>query len=219
MSREPAKAKVAASEPAGTPRRIPTQRRARERVEKILTVAIRLIEEKGAEAMTMSEIVELADISFGSLYQYFPDKAAIIRTLAERYNEQGRACVAAELAVVQCEADLNPALGRITDAYYAVFIREPVTRAIWAATQSDKQLQEVDAADMEMHAAMLLEAMRRLRPKADAAALATLARVIMEVLAAAVRYAISVERDEGDRAIATFKRILPADVFAIAAPR
>jgi AcrR family transcriptional regulator len=218
MSRQPAKAKVAASEPASPPRRIPTQRRARERVEKILAVAIRLIEEKGADAMTMSEIVELADISFGSLYQYFPDKAAIIRTLADRYNEQGRACVAAELAVVQSEADLNPALGRIADAYYAVFIREPVTRAIWAATQSDKQLQEVDAADMEMHAAMLLEAMRRLRPKADAAALATVARVIMEVLAAAVRYAISVERDEGDRVIATFKRMLPADVFAIAAP-
>ena len=41
--------------------------------------------EKGSEAFRMSDVVERSGVPFGSLYQYFPDKTAIIGTLAERY--------------------------------------------------------------------------------------------------------------------------------------
>jgi AcrR family transcriptional regulator len=37
----------------------------------------------------MSDIVERSGVAFGSLYQYFPDKRAIIGTLAERYDASG----------------------------------------------------------------------------------------------------------------------------------
>ena len=57
--------------------------------------------EKGSEAFRMSDIVERSGVPFGSLYQYFPDKTAIIGTLAERYNAIGRACVRQELAAVK----------------------------------------------------------------------------------------------------------------------
>ena len=80
-------------ESTGQPRRIPQQKRGRERFEKILSVALELIEMNGSDALKMSEIVEKAELSFGALYQYFPDKSSIIRTLAERFNEQGKACV------------------------------------------------------------------------------------------------------------------------------
>jgi AcrR family transcriptional regulator len=197
------------------PRRRPTQQRARERVERILAVASRLIAEKGSEAMKMSEIVEEADVSFGSLYQYFPDKTAIIRVLADRYNERGHECVAAELAKVKTEADLAPALARITGAYHNFFLTEPVVRDIWAATQADKLLQQIDAADVEHLAGLLCAVLQRLRPDEDRGALATLARLAMQLIAAAVRYAISIDRAEGDRVIAMFNRTLPADLFAL----
>ena len=48
--------------------------------------AAELMAEKGSEAFRMSDIVERSGVPFGSLYQYFPDKTAIIDTLAERYN-------------------------------------------------------------------------------------------------------------------------------------
>lgn len=200
---------------AGQPRRIPTQQRARDRVEKILAVASQLIAEKGSEAMKMSEIVELAGVSFGSLYQYFPDKTAIIRTLADRLNELGHACVAGELDIVRTEADLRPALARIADAYYNCFLTEPVMRDIWAATQADRQLQELEAADTEYLAMILCSRLKRLRPDEDAEALATLARLLMQLVAAAVRYAILLEREEGDRVMAMFKRSLPQDPFSL----
>ena len=81
----------------------------------MLAVATSLIAEKGIDSVRMSEIAELAGVSIGSLYQYFPDKAAIVSTLAERYNAEGRACVESELATVRTDAELGPALHRLVD--------------------------------------------------------------------------------------------------------
>ncbi|HEX6037066.1 TetR/AcrR family transcriptional regulator, partial [Longimicrobium sp.] len=138
---------------AAPPRRVPSQRRSRERVERMLAVATELIAERGSDAVRMSEVAERAGVSIGSLYQYFPDKSAIIRTLAERYNAQGLACVQAELAPVRDEGALHEALLRVVDGYYEMFLAEPVMRDIWWATQSDRALQDVDAADVEAHTA------------------------------------------------------------------
>jgi AcrR family transcriptional regulator len=113
-------------------RRAPTQRRSRERVERMLAVATELIAAKGSDAMRMGEVAEKAGVSIGSLYQYFPDKAAIIRTLAERYNAQGRACIADGLADVRDAAGLRDAFGRLIDIYYGQFLAEPVMRDIWS---------------------------------------------------------------------------------------
>jgi AcrR family transcriptional regulator len=163
----------------------------------------------------MSEIVEEAGVSFGSLYQYFPDKTAIIRTLADHYNERGRRAVGAQMKKVQTEADLVPTIARITESYYNFLLTEPVVRNIWGATQADKLLQQVDAEDVEHLAGIVRAVLERLRPDEDRAALATLSRLVMQLIAAAVRYAISIDRREGDRVIAMFNRTLPADLFAL----
>src|ERR1700754_675071 len=103
---------------AGIARLVSVQKRSRERYEHILASAAELLAVKGSEAFRMSELVERTGVAFGSLYQYFPDKAAIIGTLAERYNQIGRDCVARDLAAVNALSDLHPALCRIVDSYY-----------------------------------------------------------------------------------------------------
>ncbi len=62
-------------------RRAPSQKRSRERVERMLTAASEVITEQGSDAMRMGEVAERAGVSIGSLYQYFPDKGSIIRPL------------------------------------------------------------------------------------------------------------------------------------------
>jgi AcrR family transcriptional regulator len=200
------------AEPLGQPRRIPSQQRGRNRFEKILAVAADLIERNGSDALKMSEIVEKAEISFGALYQYFPDKTSIIRTLAERFNEEGRRCVEEELSKVTDAASLHQALGNITDEYYRFFRREPVMRDIWHATQADRLLRVVDAEDMEFHAQALFSVLRRLWPERKDGDLLPAARLLMRLLAAAVRYAISLDDEEGETAIALYKKMLPADL-------
>jgi AcrR family transcriptional regulator len=196
-------------------RRAPSQRRSRERVERLLAAASALIAARGSEAMRMSDVAAGAGVPIGSLYQYFPDKGAIIRTLAERYNARGHACIEAELATVRSAAGLRAALARLTDAYYALFLAEPVMRDIWSGTQADKALQAIDVADIRANAALLQTALERLRPRADRARLAISALLTMQLIAATVRLAISLERGEGDALIAAFKRMLPKGIASV----
>src|SRR5258708_8379690 len=190
-------------------RLVPTQQRSRERFERILECAAELMAEQGSEAFRMSEIVERTGVPFGSLYQYFPDKTAIIGTLAERYNAIGRDCVRRDLASVRSAKDLYPALCRIVDSYYQMFVDEPVMRDIWQATQADRALQKLAEEDGIHLAGLLVEALRRIAPNAPAPALSAFSQLVMTLIAAAVRHAIALEHEEAQRIITLFKRMLP----------
>jgi len=214
-----ARRKLATSEVAspapGLARLAPAQQRSRERFERILACAAEIMAEKGSEAFRMSDIVERSGVAFGSLYQYFPDKTAIIGTLAERYNAVGRDCVRRDLAAVTTARDLHPALCRIVDSYYEMFSRVPVMRDIWQATQADRTLQKLDAEDMSFLSGLLSDAVRRIAPKMPAAALATFSGLTMTLIAAAVRHAITLDAKDARRILTLFKRLLPKDLSAL----
>jgi AcrR family transcriptional regulator len=196
----------------GITRLVPVQKRSRERYEHILGSAAELLAEKGSEAFRMSELVERTGVAFGSLYQYFPDKTAIIGTLAERYYQVGRDCVARDLADVKTTRDLHPALCRIVDSYYRMFIDVPVMRDIWRATQADRALQKLDEEDVDFLAGLLADTLRRIAPDAAKPVLRAWARLIMTLIAAAVRHAIALSPKEARLLLATFKRMLPNDL-------
>jgi AcrR family transcriptional regulator len=193
---------------AGAARREPTQKRSRERVERILGCASTLIEKNGSDAMRMSDVAEMARISIGSLYQYFPDKAAIIRTLADRYNVAGQVCIADGLADVQDRDGLHKAFGELIDIYYAMFLAEPVVRDIWSGTQADKALRDIDLADSRINGAVLAAARARVDPEADRAVLEISSFLIMQLGEATMRLAISVKRSEGDALVEHYKRMV-----------
>jgi len=75
-----------ASTPAGM-RRKPRQARSQERVKQILDVAEELFIAEGYQATTTNAIAARAQVSIGSLYQFFPDKAAILQALTIRYGD------------------------------------------------------------------------------------------------------------------------------------
>jgi AcrR family transcriptional regulator len=212
------KAKQAAAEagPQGLARLVPTQQRSRERFERILQSAAEVMAEKGSEAFRMSDIVERTGVAFGSLYQYFPDKTAIIGTLAERYNAIGRDCVRRDLAPMKNARDLHTALCRITDSYYQMFIDEPVMRDIWQATQADRALQKLDEEDGAYLSGLLSDALRHVAPNAPGPALAAFSQLTMTLIAAAVRHAITLDARDARRILTLFKRLLPKDLSALA---
>jgi AcrR family transcriptional regulator len=78
-------------------RSAPQQERSRLMVERILTAGAEVLTEHGYEAATTNRIAEAAGISPGSLYQYFPDKEAIIAEVVDRYTDQIAARVTAHL--------------------------------------------------------------------------------------------------------------------------
>jgi AcrR family transcriptional regulator len=69
-------------------RRVPQQQRAARRVDALLDAAAETIAERGFEAATMTEIAERAGASIGAVYQYFPNKSALVFALRTRYGDE-----------------------------------------------------------------------------------------------------------------------------------
>lgn len=74
--------------PAGRMRRKPRQARSQARVNRILDAAEDLFARQGYTATPTSAIATQAQVPIGSLYQFFPDKTAILLAIALRYSEQ-----------------------------------------------------------------------------------------------------------------------------------
>jgi len=69
-------------------RREPKQRRSRETVEAVLDAVVRILKRNGIDGVTTNRVAEVAGVSVGSVYQYFPDKRAIFAALHDRHVEQ-----------------------------------------------------------------------------------------------------------------------------------
>ncbi|WP_337022758.1 MULTISPECIES: TetR family transcriptional regulator [unclassified Pantoea] len=71
-------------------RKIPKQARSSELVSAILQAATQVLEQEGATRFTTARVAERAGVSIGSLYQYFPNKAAILfRLQSEEWQRTG----------------------------------------------------------------------------------------------------------------------------------
>lgn len=80
-----------------SPRKEPKQARSRVLVDAIVGAAGRVLPRLGFDELTTHQLAEVAGVSVGSLYQYFPTKEAIVATLIERRAEADVARVSALL--------------------------------------------------------------------------------------------------------------------------
>ncbi|MET0403529.1 MAG: TetR family transcriptional regulator [Cystobacter sp.] len=64
--------------PSISSRKSPSQARSTQLVSDILEAAFQVLTEEGAQGFTTSRVAERAGVSVGSLYQYFPNKAALL---------------------------------------------------------------------------------------------------------------------------------------------
>jgi AcrR family transcriptional regulator len=73
---------------ASTPlRRVPVQGRSVARVARMLDACAELIDEMGYDGLTTTLLAERAGVAIGSVYQFFPDKRAIVQALTMRNLE------------------------------------------------------------------------------------------------------------------------------------
>jgi AcrR family transcriptional regulator len=78
--------------PSTAPRRQPVQARSTHLVAAILTAAVRVLEREGPQRFTTIRVAEEAGVSVGSLYQYFPNKQAILyRLQLDEWESTGEA--------------------------------------------------------------------------------------------------------------------------------
>ncbi|MFC5863734.1 TetR/AcrR family transcriptional regulator [Acidicapsa dinghuensis] len=125
-----------AAQPALHPRKTPIQARSTVTVDAILEATIQVLLTLGKERLTTTAVAHRAGVSVGTLYQYFPNKRALLQACLKRHmNEIGESVLRA------CEQHRNASLFDMADsliyAYLAAKMRDVKTSAALYAVASD----------------------------------------------------------------------------------
>ena len=70
------------------PRKSASQKRSRVTVETLLDATARVLTRQGYDRASTNRIAATAGVSVGSLYQYFPNKEALVASLVARHNRE-----------------------------------------------------------------------------------------------------------------------------------
>lgn len=105
------------------PRKLPKQSRSKALVEAILDAAARILTDDGRDALTTNAIAHAAGVSVGSLYQYFPNREAILAALVHRHGHRIHDLVTN--AMVPPPATLDEAMTRLVAAVFAAHRIDP----------------------------------------------------------------------------------------------
>lgn len=89
-----------APRPLTKPRKIAAQARSRATVDALIEATARILVREGFDKASTNRIAEVAGVSVGSLYQYFPSKESLVIAVAERHQQAIMQTVRGELADV-----------------------------------------------------------------------------------------------------------------------
>jgi AcrR family transcriptional regulator len=133
-------------------RRQPRQARSQERVNQILDVAEQMFITEGYNATTTNAIASRAKVPIGSLYQFFPDKAAILQALARRYTALLHQRLAELDSDEMTKLPLKTYVEQIIDTTDQFFTNHPGYHAIFMQVQGKMpELEEIEtAADAQL---------------------------------------------------------------------
>lgn len=90
----------------------------------MLDASVKLLVREGVDALTTNRIAEVAGVSIGSVYQYFPDKQAIFEALRARHAQEMRRLVDDTL-LAHPTAPLEQLLLALLDAIIDLHARDP----------------------------------------------------------------------------------------------
>ncbi len=128
-------------------RRKPRQARSQERVNRILDVAEALFASQGYAATTTNAIAAHAEVPIGSLYQFFPDKTAILQALALRYAERLHQQLLTIDEAEQATRPLSDYVDQLIDTTDRFFTDNPCYHAIFMEAQGTvREWEEIDEA-------------------------------------------------------------------------
>jgi AcrR family transcriptional regulator len=111
-------------------RRQPKQQRGKERVDKILDAAAVVFDQVGYEAATTHMIAAQARTAIGSLYQFFPDKAAIFNAMELRHVERVKQLWARMASSPAIHGSLQEMIHFLVTAVAELF-EQPVSRVVF----------------------------------------------------------------------------------------
>ncbi len=195
------KRRVGATQVSAGPssRRTPRQARAVDTVCAIERAAAELFGEHGFAATTTNKIAVRAGVSIGSLYQYFPDKAAIAQALLERHVHEVHGLVEQQLERLADErTPLRAALAELLEALVALHEQDPKLHRFLGEAGMCPGI----ALEPEREQRQILEFEKILRARGDVHVRdpRLAARIVGCTIESLVQWLVHSKRDDTDRA-------------------
>jgi AcrR family transcriptional regulator len=192
-------------------RRAPKQERGQRRIARILDAAAEEFARVGFDAATTNAIARRAKTSVGSLYQFFPNKEAILAALTEHYLNEIRAMHAAVLSARAAELPLADFFDQLVDrladfhtthpGFLSLFVGSPTSAHLAAAAERlqreciagaeasiTTRMPRLDSARRQLYATVNVHVVRALLPLAEAAGPHGRKQVLAEIKKLLVRY-------------------------------
>jgi len=169
-------------------RRAPQQARSRARVRRLLEAADAVLAADGYDALTIRRIAAEAGVPVGTIYQFFPDKQAIVDALARRYLEEFAAVVEDVTDRASRERWDDP-VQILLDAFIGLYRSRPGYLTIWTGDHLSPELRRAD----EENNAAIADGVRSVLISqlglSDSADLARSCQIAVQVCDALLRYA------------------------------
>lgn len=193
--------------PAGSPlRRFPVQGRSVARVQRMLDACASLVDEVGYEGLTTTLLAERAGVAIGSVYQFFPDKRAVVQALTQRSLEAYLQRLAERLTAAEL-TDWWDGVGAAIDEYIHMHRSVPGFRTLHFGDVVDAHLLDDQRDNNTVIAEQLAEVLEANFPVPDAERLRFALAIAMEAGDALIRFAF--RRDSaGDEQVLTEAKAL-----------
>ncbi|EMJ98226.1 TetR/AcrR family transcriptional regulator [Leptospira alstonii] len=190
------------------PRKEPSQKRSIDRVQKILDIVAELLEKHGAEAITTNMIALEAGIPIGSLYQYFPNKRAVLNAVGQRHLERINLMLFEIFQSNLSRKSWENLIDSVIDSFANFYLTEPGFAPLWSSMKQDPELIEIDRENnlkISQNVSMILSQFN-----VDPAENRIISRIIVEVTDAILNRWIREQKDKefSDRMIIELKIIL-----------
>lgn len=174
-----------ARKPPTNPRKNASQARSRATVDALIEATARILVREGFEKASTNRIAEIAGVSVGSLYQYFPSKEALVAAVIDRHNGEIMTIVRAAFVEV-ADMPIETAVRKlVTVAIEAHHINPKLHRVLAEQIPRSGRLAEVEAFNHEVHALVraYLESRRKEMRKIDPALAAFICVSTIEAVA------------------------------------
>ena len=118
------------------PRKSPVQARSTASVDAMLEATIQVLLQVGKDKLTTTRVAAIAGVSVGTLYQYFPNKSALLQAVLKQHFAQ--IIVAVERACAQQHGQsLRKMATALINAFLAAKMRDPKVSVALYAISSD----------------------------------------------------------------------------------
>ncbi len=141
-----------ARKPRTKPRKHASQERSRATVDALVEATARILVREGFDKASTNRIAEVAGVSVGSLYQYYPGKEALVVAVIDRHNRQIMQVVRRALAEVASQPIAKAVRRLVTVAIEAHRIDPKLHRVLAEQIPRTGALENVEAFNRETYA-------------------------------------------------------------------